>query len=970
MNRVMRCFVLSALLVGVIFAVRAQNGDMSDPFAAPMEAPQPAAEPSAEMPVVETPAPAPAEAPSVPAEGPVEAPPVEPLVEQPAAEPPAEAPAVPAEPLVVVPSTESPVESPATPAPPNAPASAEGGAETPSPAPAAPPSDLLDLLGNLQNVPPAPAPAAAPEEPVVEAPPPIEAPAPAPALGADQTIGDAVRELEMKERVRRQALEEEGKKALADARDAERAGDYQRAFQLYDEAAKKIPDRPQNEDLIRRARAGRANAAYQQAVAAYRRGDYRAARTLASVAAEHKDYERRARRLVASIQASEEAAERRAAQPLPPDQMPEVAEKQSSIEATFARAKQWFDLGDYDRAESLFEQILSRDPYHLDAMRFLKAIEERRLEAANVRRAATVEDMMQDVRERWNPPIRRGVAGPVEAEAGPPKVTASQSQQLREKMQEIIIPSISFRQASIVDVINFLREASEINDPTPQKTGVNIILQLDAGPAMPAPTPSAPTEDLFGIPGGTPPAEAPPETAGIPAITLTLRRVSLLDAIKYVTDVAGLKYRLEENAVIITPKDRVVNVMTRLYPVMPGIVDIATAQREESGAGAAGGGFGGFGAGGTGGVGLGGAAIKSSTDDDIKAMFQRMGVPFPPGTSLSYNRTISQLIVTNTPENLEILERILPQLDIVPKQVTIESRFVEVAQDDLQELGFEWMLTDTWQIANKRGSGPLASRERIQMNDNAATGGFTRGLRFFQGSADGANPAGSTFASSASMTGTLFSISSILTNPELTFVLHALQQKGGADLLSAPRVTTRSGVNAQIQVVQEIRYPTEYEEQSLDAGQFDIAFRAPLPTAFETREVGVILNVTPTVGPDGYTIDLTLVPEVAELSGWIDYGPPGRYPILQPVFSSRNITTSIVLWDNQTIAMGGMIRDLVTRFDDKVPVLGDIPLLGRLFRSKGERSSKRNLIVFVTARLINPAGAPIHEAKDAVGERW
>ena len=844
---------------------------------------------------------------------------------------------------------------------------AEAPAPTPeAPPPPAPPSDLLDLLGNLQNVPPA----EMPEVPAPEAAPLIEVPDATPEAG----ITDAVRELQRAEEIRRKASEEEGKKAFAAARDAERAGDYARAFQLYEEAGRKIPARAQNDDDLRRASAGRANAAYQQARMAYDRGDYKSARALAGVAAENKDFESRARRLVASIQAREERAERATTEPLPVAKMPEVLDKEASIETMFSRAKQWFDVGDYDRAESSFEQILLKDPYHLDAMRFLKRIEERRLEASNLRRRTTVEDYMQDVREKWNPPIRRGVSGPVESEAGPPKLTQTQSQQLREKMQNIIIPSISFRQASIVDVINFLREASEANDPQ-KGGGVNIILQLDAGPAGAAPVPPpTPAEDLWGAPGGglPPPAggEAPADTGGIPAITLTLRRVSLMDAIKYVTEVAGLKYRLEENAVIITPKDRVVNVMTRLYPVMPAIVQIATQQREEQGgAGAGGGGFGGGGFG-TGGGGLGsGTVIRTSTDDDIKAMFQRMGVPFPTGTSLSYNSTISQLIVTNTAENLEILERILPQLDIVPKQVTIESRFVEVAQTDLQELGFEWLLTDSWHLANKRGSGPVASRERIQMNNNAANGGFTRGLRFFQGAADNTNPAGSTLATSAAMTGTLFSISSILTNPELTFVLHALEQKGGTDLLSAPRVTTRSGVNAQIQVVEEIRYPTEYEEQSVES-QIDTGFRAPIPTAFETREVGVILNVTPTVGPDGYTIDLTLVPEVAELAGWIDYGPPDRYPILQPIFSSRNVTTSIVLWDNQTIAMGGMIRDQVTRFEDKVPLLGDIPLLGRLFRSNGERSSKRNLIVFVTARLINPAGAPIHDAKDAVGERW
>jgi len=842
-------------------------------------------------------------------------------------------------------------------------------AEAPAPAPeapppAAPPGDLLDLLGNLQNVPPAETPAA----PALEVAPPAEAPAEAPGVG----ITDAVRELARAEEIRRQASEEEGKKAFAAARDAERAGDYGRAFQLYEEASKKIPARAQNDELLRRASAGRANAAYQQARIAFDRGDYKSARALAGLAAENKDFESRARRLVAGIQAREERQESKAAEPLPVARMPEVLDKEASIEAMFSRAKQWFDVGDYDRAETSFEQILLKDPYHLETMRFLKRIEERRLEASNLRRRTTIEDYMQDVREKWNPPIRRGVSGPVESEAGPPKLTQTQSQQLREKMQGIVIPSISFRQASIVDVINFLREASEANDPQ-KGGGVNIILQLDAGPAGAAPAPPpTPAEDLWGAPGGglPPPAggEAPADTAGIPAITLTLRRVSLMDAIKYVTEVAGLKYRLEENAVIITPKDRVVNVITRLYPVMPAIVQIATQQREEQGGGAGGGGFGGGGFGGGGGLG-GGTVIRTSTDDDIKAMFQRMGVPFPTGTSLSYNSTISQLIVTNTAENLEILERILPQLDIVPKQVTIESRFVEVAQTDLQELGFEWLMTDAWQLANKKGPGPLSSRERIQMNSNAANGGFTRGLRFFGGAADNVNPSGSTFATAGAMPGALFSISSILTNPELTFVLHALSQKGGTDLLSAPRVTTRSGVNAQIQVVEEIRYPTEYEEQSVES-QIDTGFRAPIPTAFETREVGVILNVTPTVGPDGYTIDLTLVPEVAELSGWIDYGPPGRYPILQPVFSSRNVTTSIVLWDNQTIAMGGMIRDQVTRFEDKVPLLGDIPLLGRLFRSNGERSAKRNLIVFVTARLINPAGAPIHDAKDAVGERW
>ena len=145
------------------------------------------------------------------------------------------------------------------------------------------------------------------------------------------------------------------------------------------------------------------------------------------------------------------------------------------------------------------------------------------------------------------------------------------------------------------------------------------------------------------------------------------------------------------------------------------------------------------------------------------------------------------------------------------------------------------------------------------------------------------------------------------------------------------------------------------------------------PGTFQTRETGVILNVTPTVGPDGYTIDLVMAPEVAELVDWIQYGSAIEIPsefglqiwtynMPQPVFTSRNVTTSIVIWDGQTVVMGGLIREELTTIKDKVPILGDIPLLGWLFRSEGSYSRKKNLLIFVTARLVDPAGRPIHSA--------
>jgi general secretion pathway protein D len=155
------------------------------------------------------------------------------------------------------------------------------------------------------------------------------------------------------------------------------------------------------------------------------------------------------------------------------------------------------------------------------------------------------------------------------------------------------------------------------------------------------------------------------------------------------------------------------------------------------------------------------------------------------------------------------------------------------------------------------------------------------------------------------------------------------------------------------------------------------------PTSFEKRDVGVSLEVEPQVGADNYTIDLSLSPEVVEFDGFVNYGSqiigPRYDPALiaagnlsgigtfiitpnvmnQPIFSVRKVTTSVSIWDGQTVALGGLIREDVQKVNDKVPILGDIPLAGRLFRSNVDQKIKRNLIIFVTARLMDAEGKPL-----------
>jgi len=161
------------------------------------------------------------------------------------------------------------------------------------------------------------------------------------------------------------------------------------------------------------------------------------------------------------------------------------------------------------------------------------------------------------------------------------------------------------------------------------------------------------------------------------------------------------------------------------------------------------------------------------------------------------------------------------------------------------------------------------------------------------------------------------------------------------------------------------------------------------PVEFENRDLGVLLEVEPQVGADNYTIDLSLTPEVVEFDGFINYGSPvigpkydptlklagdlsgiGTYVITpnvmnQPIFSVRRINTQVSIWDGQTVAMGGLIREDVQIVNDKVPILGDIPFAGRLFRSNVDQKIKKNLIIFVTARLLDASGQPLMQEDEA-----
>jgi len=144
---------------------------------------------------------------------------------------------------------------------------------------------------------------------------------------------------------------------------------------------------------------------------------------------------------------------------------------------------------------------------------------------------------------------------------------------------------------------------------------------------------------------------------------------------------------------------------------------------------------------------------------------------------------------------------------------------------------------------------------------------------------------------------------------------------------------------------------------------------ATTPTDFKRRNVGVRLVIKPQVTADNKTVDLSLFPEVTDFEGFINYGseifvanPDGTQSLLstnqinQPVFNTRRINTKVLIRDGSTVVLGGLIRDDIQSVNDKVPLLGDLPLIGRLFQSKAVSNTKRNLIIFVTANIYRNDG--------------
>lgn len=665
---------------------------------------------------------------------------------------------------------------------------------------------------------------------------------------------------------------------------------------------------------------------------------------------------------------------------------PKFASKRDEVTRLLSEAQGLSASGRYELALRRYDQVLTIDPYNSAARKGMEAINNSKLKYADEAYNETRARLLWQVEKSWERPPRKLKQGRATESSGRLQDIRG-TDQIVEKLNSIVIDRVDLSDSPLSEAVEYLKQKSISGDPN--KKGVNIILKLGASPSSQPPlttnTPVPPPS-----PSTTP---APVASSGSalqePHLTLSLNHVPLYVVLDYVAKLSGMKLKIDPYAVAIVPlNENTENLITKEYQVPPTFIPPKPAD-STSGALPQ--------------PGFGGGVpdpnkARIAQRMDAKDYLLSQGVGFPPGASANYLSAGSKLVVRNTRDNLDVIDSLVDAaMGVAPSQVEIQTKFLEINQNNLQELGFDWLLGPF-----SVGGGVYGSGGGNATNVNGANypfgnpmaggapmspvGGIRSGDQAISGNSIDSLLAGATGLSTAPAPG-IFSIAGVFSEPQFQLVIRALNQKKGIDLMSAPKLTTKSGAKATVKIVNEFIYPRQYQppqipQSTSNSGIIPPTITPSFPTDFTKQDLGVTLDAKPTIGPDGYTIDLELNPKVVDFDGFINYGSPinavgytissstlgiVQTPYLQtlttntinqPVFSTREVNTFVTVWDGQTVALGGLIREDVQKTQDKVPFLGDVPIAGRLFRSEADQKIKKNLVIFVTPRILDAEGQP------------
>ena len=617
-----------------------------------------------------------------------------------------------------------------------------------------------------------------------------------------------------------------------------------------------------------------------------------------------------------------------------------------------------FDNEEYLKAEKIFETVLNEDPYNRDAMYYLQKSASMISAMSEVEQKSFRAQALADVEQSWKPEPK--VLDIDVEEKAVVKLSSEEiaTENLIKSMKSIRIDKCDFQNEEVSVVLSYLAYQ------TREKSGKSVNF----------------------VPYGM------SDMTGDPLVNIELFDPSIYEALTFITEMNNWKFEVRSNAVIVMPIDYVAQEDLKVvtYHILPEI----GSELEMTG------------------------GNSSSPDDlfaDISTSDSSGGpidvqshfaiVDWPTGSKVLYHPNHSRLQVKNTQKNINTLELVLNDMeeDAIKKrtrQVEIETKFVEYNEGALEELGYDWSLYDSGGIGDfslaqgntyyTRGGTYPASPSVVGPNNQTILGAGVSGVReVVQSSVDGGGLVGQSLFGTSLRDNTAgfesfpleTGILSLMGGTPATLVLQnyndipldlaisAMEQEGSADVLSAPKVTTKSGNRAIIRITEEHRYPKDYD---VETGQRT----APVvkPQDWEDVGLGVELEVEPTVDVENNTIELELKPSIKKFVGYDQYkvgnnsyesggnnqsqifGDGSDLIALMPYFKVRSIETQVMISDGSTVVMGGLVDEQTETFRDQVPLLGDIPYLGRWFRSEGSRNMKKNLLITVKATQVDDRG--------------
>ena len=289
------------------------------------------------------------------------------------------------------------------------------------------------------------------------------------------------------------------------------------------------------------------------------------------------------------------------------------------------------------------------------------------------------------------------------------------------------------------------------------------------------------------------------------------------------------------------------------------------------------------------------------------------------------------LIITADADEMASLEAVIQRLDIRRAQVLVEAIIVEMEVIDGQELGLQWLFADNDGVFGSNITSNDTRLGNIAGSQLSADGGDIDEGVDLGGLAGALAAAGGVSLGWAQLDNTGLS---------MTVILNALKETNNANILSTPSILTLDNQEAYITVGQQVPFVTG---SFTNTGAGGDGAQNPFQT-IERENVGITLTVTPHIN-DGDSVVLDIMQEVSSLSGL-------SVAASDLITNERKIQTKVLAQDGQVVVLGGLIKDEVQDAQQKVPLLGDIPYLGRLFRSDAERVVKQNLMVFIRTTII------------------